>query len=787
MKPAARVPILSIFAIFLAVVLFVSSGCRKRTIPEKKEKRRGESGPETVEKRLSIDDGRAEIEQFHKFEVIIPLPEGLTVEDTFRFDAYDADNDGKYVRAVCEFTHSETGGRVVVPAFFCRESPDGTWRLMCRFLPRLAGEWRYSAIVRYALDGEEKVEVGEEGSFTCIPTTETGPMIKPGPGQNPNCLYRLKPDGGREAFWGISVCRPWVVGNAANKHFRDEWIDRETELFGPMREHGCNLLYMWMAPWELLTCHKDPAEYWQIVRDGKAIDGAFERHPLARPEQWRPFAYYDQGRAAAMDRILEIAEKHDDRCGGPIYVFLSFMPHQVLLTKKGQWDGEYDPAELETYTGEAAEKLFGLADFGRRMEWLEWFDASPGVEGKEDWRRQDWAWQANFARYGIARWGYSRSLGMWVVMDELDGMGETGALRSENEGWWSTPECDRWHDDFLRMFRGELEGYDGDPFGHLITSSTMFYDHITGEDVNGTWDGGKVKVDAVTYHSYPVMRVFGEWITENGRPKYQKIIDETDDEVYGVSAFHSNLIPAGTSTWAYAAERVHNWSIAVGEGTTRMITESGFIERPAGEHRPDFYGKKYPTVYHYQLWAALVSGLASAPFDWNAGKEFGEMRWRDRKGEFSRENYPIDLYAELGNVRRFLRDEEIERYRQLPDERIETPEGLTVWCIADGSAKIMGWAFVDSENAATDGKFSFTLNGLDPEARYSVQWFNTWTGEAIGRPVEVENIGGKLLVKASEFLPKSVIEPEKGPNDFENNPDDWSDDGKDAAFKIVRD
>ena len=105
----------------------------------------------------------------------------------------------------------------------------------------------------------------------------------------------------------MPVIRPWVVEDVGTKHFNEEWTDRETELFAPMREYGCNILYMWMAPWELLICHKSPSEFWQIIEEGKYIDGTFEEHPLNDPDSWRSYAYYDQGRAMAMDRIMEMA------------------------------------------------------------------------------------------------------------------------------------------------------------------------------------------------------------------------------------------------------------------------------------------------------------------------------------------------------------------------------------------------------------------------------------------------------------------------------------------------
>ena len=184
------------------------------------------------EKKASVEI--PDVEQFHRYEVVITLPEELTVDDSFRFDAYDADNDGKYVRASCVFTHVKTGNTLVVPAFFTKDTPDGKWNLKCRFSPNAPGRWRYTSLVGYGLNGTEKVDIGKEKVLLCGGTKETGPIVKPAKNSNPNYLYRLKHSGEHEVFWGMPVVRPWVVEDVETKNFSEEWMDRETELFAPM-------------------------------------------------------------------------------------------------------------------------------------------------------------------------------------------------------------------------------------------------------------------------------------------------------------------------------------------------------------------------------------------------------------------------------------------------------------------------------------------------------------------------------------------------------------------------
>ena len=70
------------------------------------------------------------------------------------------------------------------------------------------------------------------------------------------------------------TCRPWSVRQPSSTSVwgTDELIDREADLFTPMRQHGMNLLSQWMAPWEYLLIHHARAEHWEQP------DGTFDIH-----------------------------------------------------------------------------------------------------------------------------------------------------------------------------------------------------------------------------------------------------------------------------------------------------------------------------------------------------------------------------------------------------------------------------------------------------------------------------------------------------------------------------
>lgn len=85
-----------------------------------------------------------------------------------------------------------------------------------------------------------------------------------------------------------------------------------------------------------------------------------------------------------------------------------------------------------------------------------------------------WAWQENFYRYLIARWGYSPAIGMWQIVSEINGTE-------------SFEQTDAWHEKVNDYFVAH------DPYRHPTTAS------MSG-DVD--WEAGYQVTDAPQVHLY---------------------------------------------------------------------------------------------------------------------------------------------------------------------------------------------------------------------------------------------------------------------------------------------
>jgi hypothetical protein len=87
---------------------------------------------------------------------------------------------------------------------------------------------------------------------------------------------------------------------------------------------------------------------------------------------------------------------------------------------------------------------------------------------------ESWAWQENFYRYIIARWGYSPAIGMWQTVSEING---TNAY----------DQTDPWHNRVNAYFIAN------DPYRHPTTASRS-------GDVD--WEEGHLNMDAPQVHLY---------------------------------------------------------------------------------------------------------------------------------------------------------------------------------------------------------------------------------------------------------------------------------------------
>ncbi len=638
-------------------------------------------------------------------------------------DAYDADRNGVFMDLSAEFSH-ETGRKMVVPGFAMRDRVDGLWSWRIRWSPDRPGDWRAKILFRGrgAWSGDA-IEITQDLPDTIraeVGKGLAGPLVMPGKDQNQSYLRELRPDGSSKALWLFGACRAWVV-DPKGQHpdwKPNEWIDRDKELFPALRDGGFNLLNQWMAPWEYLLIHHDRAEFWQQG------DGSWKRVALPNQVAWSSFQSIDQGRALAFDRLVTACEgeTRDDI----VRLLLSPLPHQCFQTAAHPWGVQESGFSPEDDRGrQSFDRLNGLSGFRPGMWVWDFFEADPRLP-LADWRSQLFDHQANFFRYIIARWGYSSAIGSWVLIDELDGIGDEMGVMKEKTGWWRHPQCERWLGDMVRMFRDRLSRSDGckylgDPFRHPLHAATTSSGGQASRGGNLDWPGGPKdsRIEVAGWHWYPDSA--GE-----------------DDTWFDF--------------WLYVIDGIASYAGAPIDQPTRLISEFGAMDRYAPDNKPF---PLYPTLYHHALWAGVFTGLAGTPMDWDDGKEFGEIRWRKRPGIFSKDQYPIDHTAQMRALQRFLKGLSPDRLNSTmrPDSKVKCVTSETTRAFAlvldNASPSVFGWCFVaDRKNA------SLSLSGLTPGS-YRLELYDPWTGNPIPNlPTDLVDVdkAGTLVVKMTDIL-----------------------------------
>jgi len=177
-----------------------------------------------------------------------------------------------------------------------------------------------------------------------------------------------------------------------------------------------------------------------------------------------------------------------------------------------------------------------------------------------------WNYQEKLYRYIIARWGYSRSLFLWFVVDEINGTeGWVYGDKAVAEEW-----CTRVHNYFKEH----------DPYKRLTT---------------GTQSGG---YDQYWPNGYRIFDIAAREIYEaqgHPMPKSGKIAPDGEN-------------PLQFSYRVYAAETQKLWNNFY---KPAIIGECGWDHT---YYEPGMPG--YLAMYHNALWVSLTNGLCMTPFWW---------------------------------------------------------------------------------------------------------------------------------------------------------------------------
>jgi len=242
---------------------------------------------------------------------------------------------------------------------------------------------------------------------------------------------------------------------------------------------------------------------------------------------------YDQNRCGRMDQLFEWCESRDMHISWNIW-FHSYISMAV-------WGGGNARYRSNPYSLVSSAKDF----FGSE---------------------QAWKYQEKLYRYIIARWGYSRAMFLWFVVDEING----------TEGWTEGDHAvaEQWCRKVDAFFNQH------DPYGRPTT---------------GTQSGG---IKEWWPEGYKIFDIAGREIYEaqgHPMPKSGKLGPNDED-------------PLQFSYRNYASQTQALWT---GFGKPAIVGECGWDHT---YYEPGMPG--YLAMYHNALWVSLANGLCATPFWW---------------------------------------------------------------------------------------------------------------------------------------------------------------------------
>ena len=194
-------------------------------------------------------------------------------------------------------------------------------------------------------------------------------------------------------------------------------LNEVPNIFSDMQSHGMNTLVYWIPHWDNM-----------LVTMATGYD------------------HYDMDHAANLDNVVEDAEEHD------IYLMLTIWNHDEIRGDGHPW-GRTNFEEYNPFSS--------LSD-------ADGFMSDP----------TSWSYQEKLYRYIIARWGYSRAIGQWHTVCEID-----GTTNSYN----NDAATDPWHNKINNYYKNN------DPFSHPTTASKAG---------DNWWPNGYTAMDIPQIHSY---------------------------------------------------------------------------------------------------------------------------------------------------------------------------------------------------------------------------------------------------------------------------------------------
>lgn len=294
------------------------------------------------------------------------------------------------------------------------------------------------------------------------------------------------------------------------------------------------------------------------LQDAGANFISFFHSPL---ETWGTgLGRYDPARVGRLDEIFEWCEARD------MYISWNLVFHSHI--SEAVWGGGNAQYHTNPYRSITSAKEF----FGSE---------------------EAWKYQEKLYRYIIARWGYSRALFLWFMIDEINGTeGWTEGDHAVAEAW-----CRKMNDFF----------HAHDPYGRPTTGTQS-------GGIGNWWPGGYRIFDIAAREIYETQ---GHPMPAGGKP------DLVNDH------------PLRYSYLNYAKQTQALWQDF---DKPAIIAECGWDHT---YYEPGMPG--YLAMYHNAIWAALANGTCASPFWWAYSGYVNESVVTPQMGHLARFVRDIDF------------------------------------------------------------------------------------------------------------------------------------------------
>jgi hypothetical protein len=390
----------------------------------------------------------------------------------------------------------------------------------------------------------------------------------------------------------------------------------------------------------------------------------------------------------------QITEEGLDRLRSLEMDFISFFP--TPLETLGTGLGRYDPARL----GRLDQLLEWCDERDMHLSWNLVFHSyiSEAVWGgfnsqyrKNPYReitpakdyfasQEAWRYQQKLNRYIIARWGYSRAVFLWFVVDEINGTeGWTEGSREAAEAW-----CRRMNDFF----------HEHDPYGRPTTGTQS-------GGIDQWWPAGYRIFDIAAREIYEAQ---GHSMPAGGKP----------------DLIHDN--PLRYSYRNFAAQTQALWQ---GFQKPAIIGECGWDHT---YYEPGTPG--YLATYHNALWAALANGTCATPFWWAYSPQINDSLLTSQVRAFSQfvrdidfaqaDWQPAQVDVTTGDAWAMMSDKLTFGWAANPMSGMAR-ESLTIHGLPDGQYDVriyLTWRgqYLDPVTVtASDGKLTVSIPELTPQ------------------------------------------------------------------------